>query len=442
MPKNLLQDMVRIKRVRAKVEKPIVNTEAKEPIKEPIKKQKHIHYEEPHIDFLGQAKKEGKSGGTRKLWIVAFISLVFLFFALSYAFSKATVTINPKIQDIVLNNENLSASKNGAGGALAFNLVVISGEEDKMVETTLQKDISQIAQGAAVLYNAFSSSPQTLSINTKLEGSNGKIYKTQAKIIVPGMQKDGTPGSVEVSIYAAEAGEAYNSAPLDFKIAGFKGTPKYAKFYGRSKGAIIGGLKGKFPSISPDQRTSVITDLKTALQAKLLQKATDQIPDGFILFKDAVYLITDDSNTTDFTAAKDTMLPVKLTGTLYGLLFNENELTKKIAKDNIKDYDGSPVFIKNIRDLSFHMQISNGLVSNLALENSIDFTLSGTTKIVWKFDESKFTTELLGKSKKDFNQILLKYPAVASAKSVISPFWRMSFPDKSKNIKVIVNYPN
>ena len=49
------------------------------------------------------------------------------------------------------------------------------------------------------------------------------------------MTKDGKPGSVEVGIYGSSAGPEYNSIPIDFKIFGFKNTPKYAKIYARSK---------------------------------------------------------------------------------------------------------------------------------------------------------------------------------------------------------------
>src|SRR6185436_19331087 len=101
-------------------------------------------------------------------------------------------------------------------------------------------------------YNNYSTASQNLDIDTRLEGSNGKIYKTKTKIVIPGM-KDGKTGSVEVKVYASVAGPEYNSAPLDFKIFGFKGTPKYSKFYGRSKGALSGGAKGKAPALSAEE---------------------------------------------------------------------------------------------------------------------------------------------------------------------------------------------
>jgi len=297
--------------------------------------------------------------------------------------------------------------------------------------------VKNTAIGTVIIYNAFSPSAQTLSIDTRLEGSNGKIYKTEAKAIVPGMDKKGTPGKVEVKIYASAPGADYNSPPLDFKIVGFKGTAKYEKFYGRSKGEIAGGFIGKMPDISPTDKNSLLTDLSNTLGAKLLQKASDQIPDGFVLFKDAVFLKADETNALFALNGND--FTVTLKGTLYGLLFDEGKLTKKIAEDNVEKYDKSDVFIPDIKDLAFSLvdkeNVSFGDVQN------INFNLSGPSKIVWKLDLDKFTADLLGKSKKDFNQILSQYPNIDSATLTLIPPWKMSIPDKSKDIKIIVNYP-
>jgi len=433
MSKNLLQDMVKIKNpnreaeILSREEVRVEKTRAKNPGRS--------------VSSRGAGRQTNKS--RYKLWFVAIISLIFFLFALSYLFLKVEVTVKPKMQDVILN-ENLSASKDANAEALPFDLIVISGEENKIIQTTEEKDIARKAQGVVLIYNAFSSASQLLSIDTRLEGSNGKIYKTKKQIVVPGM-KGSIPGSIEVGIYAAEAGDAYNSGPLDFTIFGFKGTPKYSKFYARSDvndaataGAISGGFEGKFPFISDNQKISETNNLKTTLRIKLLNKAMDQIPKGLVLFKDAVFLDTNE-NSVSITSSEGNKLSLKLKGTLYGFLFNESKLAKKIAQENIEKYDNSEVFISNIQSLTFSLpnkdSISFGDAKNL------NFNLSGSAKIVWKLDVNKLIIDLLGKSKKDFNRILLQYSSIDSADLEINPFWKMSFPDKIKDIKVIVNYP-
>ena len=270
------------------------------------------------------------------LWFLALFSIMFLLFALTFLFTRAIVTINPKIQDIALN-QNFSAIKDSIDDNLSFDLVTISGEETKSIQGGEVKDVAVNAKGLIMIYNVFSYSPQTFSADTKLMGSNGKVYKTEKKVIVPGKTKNGIPGSIEVGIYGSEVGEEYNSNPLDFKVVAFKGTSKYAQFYARSEGPIVGGLKGNFSQISDEQKTATINDLKNSLQTKLFKKATDQIPDGYILFKDAVFL--DDDGGTVGLASTDNLIPVTLKGTFYGFLFEEKKLENTIIKENIKDYD-------------------------------------------------------------------------------------------------------
>jgi hypothetical protein len=298
--------------------------------------------------------------------------------------------------------------------------------------------VQEVATGTMVIYNAFSSAPQTLNINTKLEGSNGKIYKTDTKTVVPGMGKDGTPGQVEVNIDGNAPGADYNSDPLDFKIVNFKGTPKYAKIYGRSKGSITGGFIGQAPDVSLADKLVAESNLKNALQAELLQKATDQIPAGFILYKDAIFLDTGDSDLST-VYNQDNSMTLTQSGTLYGILLNEQGLTKKIAENNIDKYDGSDIYIPNIKNLVF--SLSNQGAISFADMQSINFNLSGPAQIVWKVDVNKFTSDLLGKPKNDFTQILSQYLNISSATLTVSPIWKMSVPDKVKDVTVTVNYP-
>jgi hypothetical protein len=419
MAKNLLQDMVRVKN----------------PIKERVINRNVENSKKREEIFEGTRQNNKKS--KYRIYFIALVSVVFLLFALSFLFSGAKVTIIPKIKEIPLN-DNLSAVKDSNIAGLSFDLVVISGEEQKIMQGGEIKNVSITAKGTILIYNNYSSSSQLLAKDTRLEGSNGKIYKTSKKITIPGITKDGKIDSVEVDIYGAEAGAEYNSIPLDFKILGFKGTSKYSKIYARSVGDITGGLEGKSPVISSLDKTTAVSELKATLEAKLLKKVVDQIPNGFILFKDAV-LTNIDEKDVSFVFDKDNNISVNIKGTLYGFLLNEKKLTKKIAQDIIEKYDDSEVYIPNIKDLTFSLLDKENI--SFADVKEIKFTLLGTPKIIWKVDEEKLVTAILNKKKKDFNQILAQYPNIDSAELVVRPFWKSSFPDKSKNIEIIVNYP-
>jgi len=424
MPKTF-QDIVKVKKNREEDYKKIIFS-------------KTLNKIPPPMDDFPSTKQE-KPKSYRTLWFVALISVVFLFFAISFLFSSATVTINPKTKDFVLN-KTLTATKSTSTDSLSYDLVVLSGEEKKEVKGGEEKDYLEYAKGSVLIYNSFSSLPQPLSIDTRLEGSNGKIYKTKIKVVVPGMEKSGTPGKIGVDIYGAEVGDAYNSTPLDFKILGFKGTSKYSKIYARSVGDITGGLKGKSSQVSDVDKTNALKELNDTLFMKLFQKAKNQIPPDFVLLNGATFLNVDEENM--IPAGTPGNFTISIKGTFDGILFNKEKLTKEVVKafsDANSGTDVTNVYVSNIESLSIS-SFDQNLVTLDSMKD-ITFNLSGTAKIVWKIDADKLVADLLGKSKKDFTQILSAYPDIDSAVLSIKPVWKNSFPDKIGKIKVIINYP-
>src|SRR3989338_8930320 len=175
MSKNLFQDMVKINNTR----------------RQPRPEARNIR-EPEDVDEKEFENKSARAGGegpkTRStLWLVAMVAVLFFLFSLSYLFSRAEIIIDPKIENIALD-KSFSASLNGDANQLSFDLVVISGEESKIIAATEEKEVSEHARGTVILYNAFSSASQRLDIDTRLEGTNGKIYKTEKALIVPGMK--------------------------------------------------------------------------------------------------------------------------------------------------------------------------------------------------------------------------------------------------------------
>lgn len=415
MSKRLLKDMVVLKHNKKHI-----------PKKEPI--------EMESLDYLADENIEHSKNKYRyTLWFIALISAAFCFFAFSFLFSRAEVSVSPKTKNIVLN-KNLSASLDSNIDILPFELTHFSGDTSKTVLLE-EKDFNEKAKGTIILYNKFSSSSQTLLVDTRLEGSNGKIYKTKTKVVIPGMNKNGIPGQVSIDIYAEKEGVDYNSTPLDFKIFGFKGTTKYEKFYGRSVGDISGGIVGKSRQISDLQKIETEQELKTTLENKLFNEISNQIP-GFLLYKDATLFKVDDLMAGPVSADGSAVFTLK--GTLYGIIFNEQKLTQKIIKDSIENYDNSEVFIPNIKDLTFSLFDKENILFDSV--RNINFNLSGPVKIIWKLDVDKFTADLSNKPKKDFNQILLLYPNIDSLLVKLNPPWIRYIPGKIKNIKVTVDY--
>lgn len=439
--KNLFQDMVRVKKESTVLkERPalskipsISKKEDKEVSLKTRTKEKIVKINEPD-DFHYEKNKGGPKYG---FWIIAIICIIGLFFASSFVFSKAIITVEPESKAISLN-DSFSALKNSQTAEnLSFDVVSLSGEESKVVPAGEEKQVEEKAYGKVIIYNTFSTAPQSLNIDTRLIGTNGKIYKTDKKITVPGMKKDGTPGSVEVGIFAEKAGVEYNSGPMDFKIIGFKGTSKYDKFFAKSKGDIAGGFVGLKKDISDLDKLGAFSELKKALSDRLYEKAVSQIPEGIILYKDA--------SSFDITEEliEDSGLPGEVRATIratfYGVLVEEKELAKNIAEKQIDKYEGEEIFIPQIKSLDFTFKDEN---TNLSEVKNLDFNLSGNIVVVYRVDEASFKKELLGKKKNILAEILPNFPSIKSANLTLKPFWLQSLPKKENAINININYPN
>lgn len=419
MPKPLLEDMVKRKPASRTAEQP--RAEQKPKIQAPIPV--------PRSQPIGTRPRY-------LLWTVAALSVAFLVLAISFLFSRARVDVYPKTLEAALD-ENFTANKKAPGSGLSFDLVALSGTKQKALQASEEKEAAFRAEGTVVIFNSFSAAAQRLDVDTRLSGSNGKLYKTKTQVTVPGKKADGTPGSAEVEIYAADTGADYNSGPLDFQIVGFKGTSKYDAFKVRTKPGteISGGFRGITSIASDADKAAALADVTAALRDELSEKAASEIPAGFILWKGAAVFHADKA---EFSLGGEEQTLI-LKGTLYGLLFDEKEITKKIAEKKIKSYDGSEVFIPELRDL----RVALSVPPDTALENldTVTFNLSGPATIVWKVDAEKLLADLAGESKKNFISIVSKYKNIDRAELDLSPLWKRSVPERKEDIRVVVHYP-
>jgi len=370
----------------------------------------------------------------KTLWFVALCSILVLFLALSSNFSSAKVTITPKTKDFKLE-ELLSAVRGSVEGPeLSYEIVSMEGSESTNITATTQKEMKTPARGQVLIYNKYGASPQKLSIDTRLEGSNGKIYKTEKEVVVPGMTGD-TPGFIKVGIYGYEPGEAYNSGPLDFKVFGFRGTGKYDKFYARSEGDITGGMSGKFYVVSEEEKMKVSSGLTMTLKDNLTKKVLEQVPEDYLLFKNSLIFKEGSSNVS--ATQKEESAPVSVTGSVFGFLFKESDLVKKVAKIAVPDYNGEEIFIPELQN--FILTFGNKDALSVDTKN-INFRLAGTGKVVYKINEEEVAGQLLGRKKDEFKRILAENKNIESAELVLRPVWRSKLPDKLNRIKIIINY--
>ncbi len=385
-------------------------------------------------------EKSFQKKSSKLLWILAVLCVGILFFSFSLLFSGAKVKITPKHDEVEVNDV-FEARKSATGDTLPFEIMSVDGEVSKVIPSTGSTDSATKAKGTVVIYNSYSTASQKLIATTRIETSDGKIYRLDNAVTVPGMKTVNgkvTPGSVEANVTSDQPGDTYNIAESDFVVTGFKGTAKETKFAVRSKGPFTGGSTGKVYTISTDDGKKAYDELTGELKTKLLTDAQNQVPRGYHMFSGAT-IFDIDNNSQSFTS-KTTDITLNASGTLSVFIVPEKSFTETLALKLINGFDPEvPVRIQNLNDMDVTIQNAESITP--ASTNTISLQVKGTPLFVWEVDTGAITKDLLGSSKKDFNTIIAKYPGVETAELLLKPFWITKIPRNESDIKITVETP-
>ncbi len=374
-----------------------------------------------------------KRGMRRLVLIVVVLAILGLLGLLaSYFFREvAQVTVTEYTRDVSLQTTFL-AKKEPKDGELAFTLVPITKEAQKIVPATGEKQVESRASGTIVIYNDYSNSTQRLIRNTRFETADGKIYKVDQSVTVPGKdKKTGAPGNIEVVVYADTAGEAHNIGLTDFTLPGIeKSDPRFGKIYARSKTPMTGGYVGKIKTASEADLALAENELKEILKTEVAQAALLSIPPQSILFLGALY-------TSFETMSPEGSNDIRIKAVSYALTFDAKEMSKAIAKATIADYENQDILAEQTSSLMFKPIPEDARPWQ---SGAVSFSLTGTTTLVYQFDVDQLRKDLAGqpKQKMRISEILKAYPGIADAEVVVRPFWQSTLPVNPQDIEVVI----
>jgi hypothetical protein len=388
-----------------------------------------IVYRDPRTRY----ERKRQSVGT-----LAFIGVLLLLVVggslLTFVFNHATVTIVPKHTDIADYRQAITFAREGADTAdtVLFTVATTSIAKSKTLTPSETKKVEAKATGSIVIYNNYSADPVRLIKNTRFESAAGKIYRINQSVTVPGKTAT-TPGSIQVTVYADSVGADYNSAPSDFTIPGFKGTPQFTTVYGRSNGSLTGGASGNASLVS----LSDINAAKDELALELAQEVKDKIAaekmNGYIGLYSAVDISYED-NENDLLAGNTSTYQVTATG--YLMFAKADELAAVIAK-NVRDYKGEPVRL----DYTDKLTYTRKDVDRVATTQTLEILTEGAPRVVFLTDESALKDLVVGKKRSDFTALMKSIDSIEGAEIGFSPLWLSSFPDDTSKISVVESLP-
>lgn len=383
-------------------------------------------------------KKSFFSKINTKVVVFVFVIFFILFLWMSSAFSSVVVKITTISEDIALDDTFVAvSSKDAVEDAVSFKTMKLEESESVAIIASGTKRVSQKASGEIIIYNNFSTSPQTLIANTRFESPDGKIFKIDRRVVVPGRTTvlgKSVPGSLTVTVYAAEAGAEYNIKATDFTLPGLKGGARYTSVYARGKGDMSGGLVGDLKIVSPDDVSIAKKKLEDSISKKLRQNITEQVPPDYIAYDDASFFTFED-NTKDIGSEwEGDKVYLKMKGTAETFIFNRNELASIITKSKLESLNNYDVHSNDLDSLSFKILAKDSISPSTTKMFSL--RLTGGVKIIWNIDTEGFKQDLLGVKKESYQEIFKKYPTIEKAETVFKPSWSRSFPENVDRINI------
>lgn len=344
-----------------------------------------------------------------------------------FYFSSAKVEVTPNSVSAAVQS-SFTATK--STGTLPFEIITAQKIASQSAKSTGTKTVNSSASGTITIYNT-QTSAQKLITNTRFATTAGLIFRIHAPVTIPG-GSEAKPGSINVKVYADQAGSTYNVGPTSFTIPGFAGTPLASKVYAKSSGAMTGGASGTVPVVDANEEAKVRGELAKALAPDLLASIQAQVPQGYILVPGAAVTTYEDLESTPSSTTGS--VEIRQQGTVTAVIFPNSALASAIATSVAgMGYQGEALEITSSSNL---LLASTGLPSPES--TSFNFTLAGTASLVYSVDTSRIAAAVSGKSRSAAEVALTNYPEVKRAVITLRPFWRQSFPQDPASISVVV----
>lgn len=386
--------------------------------------------------------KDGNKESKKKYTILATVVVLLIgaIFGLSALLSKTTLTVYPEYSEPVVNAE-FTAYPDKRDGELSYEVMTIETTGEKQVKASGEEYVETKAEGFIEIMKSTSGAEQVVK-NTRFRSPDGKIFRIQEGVTIPGAIKDSTgklvPGTIRAKVVADAAGEDYNlAAGTKLDVPGFKESnlmDLYNAISATVREPLQGGYKGQKFMINDAELSTARQELELTLRNQLLDRIKNEKPAGFTSFDNSVALTYQELPTVSYG---ENLVTIREQAYLQLPLFKESDFASFLASETVPTYSDLPVRIADIGTLTFSYTDQNTSATNIANLTSLTFKIVGKPTIVSEFDAEKLQGDLAGKAKTAISTVLTAHPGIKSARVESKPFWRRSFPEDAADIEII-----
>ena len=306
-------------------------------------------------------------------------------------------------------------------------------------ETTSNFDATGSASGGAkasgkvVIYNEFSSENQPLVATTRLETTDGKIFRITKSMTVPGVTKVGDetqPGAIEVDVVADKAGEDMNIDATDFRISGFKNNQaKYDKFYAKSTKPMSGGGTGEAKVITAEDIAKAKEEITTSVKKAALASLKKDLPADRKIFEDSVQVEVLSAETSDVAGTEKEKFSATAKVRASALSISESEV-KEILKEDLTRQGAS------VGVISFDESVHSILSDFDNQQKMLKFSAKADASALSGLDIENFKKGILGKTNEEAQNYAKNFPAIQKTDISFWPFFVNRIPMNEKKVVV------
>jgi len=409
------------------------STEPEPVISEPISKKKFDHSRQ--LDSLTLSS----SGGFR--WSKILFVFIVLAFVVSAAVGyvilpSAEVIIYPKTEQVsfdlsIVGSRAISQLDEGLN-KIPLQEIEVRKTKSKEFTSTGEEEVTEKARGFILIYNEFSSVPQTLVATTRFESPDGKVFRIMENVIVPGAKIEQgkiVANSIEVEVVADQPGADYNISPTNFTIPGFEGTVKFAGFYGRSQSPMSGGYTGIARIVLSEDLENAENELSEELKNEIRQALEEQIPEDLKVLdqglKEDIVVVSE----IEDGAVMD-KFTFEISATVKALIYKESDLKSLIDLNLVSNISDDKKPLSQTQQINWIDVVIDWDEGEASLDLSIQ------EDAAWQIDIPSLKRDLAGKKEVEVRKYLASQPEIERAKVTFWPFWVNKIPKQDEKIKV------
>ncbi len=387
------------------------------------------HKEE--ISVSGGKKRFSRLPSVKKISLVVLVLLLFILgIGLYSKIVEARITIKP-IQEKVEFTEDVTIQT--GTDAINFDSKVIPGyitddtqELSRQFQSSGQALQEAKAAGTIKVFNNYNL-PQILVAGTRFLSSEGKLFKSQERVVIP------TGRSQDIKVEAIASGEDYNIGPSSFSIPGLLGSPRYTVVYGKSSAAMAGGSVKQAAQVTVGDLDKAKTSLEQTLrdeglkklQAKLSQDKNTILVNGAVAqdVQDIKPTVEAGANVAYFNASGKVVSKALL-------------LSKENLKNFVIGYISKLKSDKAINDQSIEINISFKSID--WDKQTMALVISASVKTYTKIDLDSLKREIAGKKTADVQAYIKGLPGIGSVEIKFFPIAALNVPRDQQKIKLLM----